>query len=176
MASAEELAKLIETTVRAVLSGIQGNGGSIGGGSGNKRILDPKGMNRVDAFSGKESQWREWAFQLRVAIKAMNSEVADIMSRCETDEDAHKLEDVELEFEDLAVTKAAGELYDILCLCLKGDPLILVQGVTSMNGFEAWGRLYRRHNPVTPARALQAMIAVMVPPKVKDVRELPNEI
>ena len=45
-----------------------------------------------------------------------------------------------------------------------------------MNGFEAWGKLYRRHNPVTPARALQAMIAAMVPPKVKDVRELPNEI
>ena len=45
-----------------------------------------------------------------------------------------------------------------------------------MNGFEAWGKLYRRHNPVTPARALRAMISVMVPPKVKDVRELPNEI
>ena len=45
-----------------------------------------------------------------------------------------------------------------------------------MKGFEAWGRLYRRHNPVTPASALQAMIAVMVPSKVKDVRELPNEI
>ena len=54
--------------------------------------------------------------------------------------------------------------------------MVLVQGVTSMNGFEAWGKLYRRHNPVTPARALQAMIAVMVPPKVKDVKELPNEI
>ena len=48
----------------------------------------------------------------------------------------------------------AGELYDILCLSLKGGPLILVQAVTSMNGFEAWGRIYRRYIPVTPARAL----------------------
>ena len=54
--------------------------------------------------------------------------------------------------------------------------MILAQGVTSMIGFEAWGRLYRRFNRVTPARALQAMIAVMVPQKVKDVKELPNEI
>ena len=45
-----------------------------------------------------------------------------------------------------------------------------------MNGFEAWARLYRRFSPVTPARALQAMISVMVPPKIKDSRELPNEI
>ena len=94
------------------------------------------------------------------------------MARAEVSEDAHKLEDLELEFESLAVTKVAGELYDLLCLCLKGDSLILVQGVASMNGFEAWGRLFRRFNPVTPARALQAMIAVMVPPKVKDVRDL----
>ena len=69
MASAEELAKLIESTVRAVLSGIQGNGGSVTGNAGKKRILDPKGMSRVDTFSGKESQWREWAFQLRVGHK-----------------------------------------------------------------------------------------------------------
>ena len=110
MTSPEEIAKLIETTVRAVLSDIRGNGGSIAGNSGKKRILDPKGMSRVDTFSGKESQWREWAFQLRVAIKAMDSEVADIMSRCEVDEEAHKLEDLELEFESLAVTKVAGEL------------------------------------------------------------------
>ena len=61
------------------------------------------------------------------------------MARVEVSEDARKLEDLELEFESLAVTKVAGELYDLLCLCLKGDPLILVQGVTSMNGFEAWG-------------------------------------
>ena len=73
--------------------------------------------------------------------------------------------DLKLEFESLAVTEVAGELDDLLCLCLKGDPLILVQGVTTMNGFGAWGRLFRRFNPVTPARALQAMIAVMVPPR-----------
>ena len=58
----------------------------------------------------------------------------------------------------------------------ESDPLVLVQSVTSMNGFEAWGKLHRRYNPVTPARALQAMIFVMVPSKVKDPKEIPAEI
>ena len=175
MASAEELAQLIEKTVKAVIEGLQSNpfGGARGG---SRRILEAKGVSRVDTFGGKEAQWREWAFQFKVAVKAMDASVAEILSKTEVDEDAHKLEDLELEYGSLEVGKAAGELYDLLCLCLKGDPLVLVQRVTSMNGFEAWGRLYRRHNPVTPARALQAMIAVMVPPKVKDVKELPNEI
>ena len=44
MASAEELAKLIESTVRAVLFGIQGAGGSVGGNPSNRRVLDPKGV------------------------------------------------------------------------------------------------------------------------------------
>ena len=42
MASAEELARLIESTVRAVLSGLQGSQNPIAGSSGNKKILDPK--------------------------------------------------------------------------------------------------------------------------------------
>ena len=174
MATAEEIAQLIEKTVQAVLAGIQAT--SFTGNKGNKRVLDAKGVSRVESFGGKEAQWKEWAFQFRVAIKAMEGTVAEIMSKVEVDEDGLKLDDLELEHSNLEVAKAAGELYDLLCLCLRGDPLVLVQGVTSMNGFEAWSRLYRRFSPMTPARALQAMISVMVPPKVKDVRDLPNEI
>ena len=173
MASAEEIAQLIERTVQAELSGLQGT--ALGGNRGGKRSLDAKGVSRVETFGGKEAQWREWAFQFRVAIKAMHNEVAGIMAKVEVEEEGHKLEDLALEFSSLEVTKAAGELCDVLCLCLRGDPLVLVQGVTSMNGFEAWEKWYRSFNPVTPARALQAMIAVMVPPTVKDLRDLPNE-
>ena len=177
MASAEELAQLIEQIVRAVLAGMNGGPAHSSTNAGpHRRVLEPKGVSRVDTFIGKEAHWKEWAFQFRVAIKAMESRASEIMAKVETQENAHVLEDLELEYSNLDVTKVAGELYDLLCLCLKGDPLILVQGVTSMNGFEAWGKLYRRFNPVTPARALQAMIAVMVPAKVKDVRDLPNEI
>ena len=183
MASAEELAQLIQETVRAVIAGMQGAGlqgasqpAANGNYGQNRRVLELKGVSRVDSFSGKESQWREWSFQLRVAVKAMEGVAAEIMSRVEQDDTAHDLAALELEFASKDITKLSGELYDILCLCLKGDPLVLVQGVTSLNGFEAWGKMYRRYNPVTPARALQAMIGVMVPGKVKDVKDLPGEI
>ena len=177
MASSEEIAQLIRETVRAVMEGMQGTGvPTATGGGHNRRILESKGVSRVDAFSGKETQWKEWSFQFRVAIKAMGSRVAIMMQKAELEEEGYDVDALELEYSNMDVTKVAGELYDLLCLCVKGDPLILVQGVVSMNGFQAWSRLYRRFNPVTPARALQAMIAVMVPQRVKDVRDLPNEI
>ena len=89
MTSPEDLARLIEQTVRAVLAGVQGAPQQTAGGySGgvNRRLLEAKGVSRVDTFTGKESQWKEWSFQFRVAIKAMDSRVSDIMSKCEGDE------------------------------------------------------------------------------------------
>ena len=96
MASAEEIALLIERTVQAVLSGLQST--ALAGNRGGRRILDAKGMSRVETFGGNEAQWREWAFQSRVAIKAMHNDVAGIMAKVEVEEDGHKLEDLELEF------------------------------------------------------------------------------
>ena len=122
MASAEELAALIENTVRAVLAGLQGQCSTAGTAHspGNKRILDAKGRSRVETFNGKEGQWREWAFQFRVAIKAMDSWVAEIMTKEEGKETNSTIEDLELEYGNLDVSKVAGELYDLLCLRVRG--------------------------------------------------------
>ena len=60
MATPEELATLIRETVKAVLEGMQGVGAqTANGGANNKRVLDSKGVSRVDAFGGKEAQWKE---------------------------------------------------------------------------------------------------------------------
>ena len=141
-----------------------------------RRVLEPKGVSRVDSYTGKEGSWREWSFQFRVAVKAMESSTVEILTKVEQDDKAHEVNDLELEYSELDVKKLAGELFDVLCLCLKGEPLVLVQSVVSMNGFEAWGKLYRRYNPITPASALQAMIFVMVSSKATDSKDVPSEI
>ena len=60
MTTAEELAQIIENTVRAVLAGT--NGGpthSTANAGSHRRVLEPKGVSRVDTFFGKETQWKE---------------------------------------------------------------------------------------------------------------------
>ena len=94
-------------------------------------------MSRVDAYTGKDGSWREWSFQFRVAVKAMEASTAEILGKVEQDDKAHDITDLELEYSELDIKNIAGELYDVLCLCLKGDPLVLVQSVISMTGFEA---------------------------------------
>ena len=78
------------------MSGIQESSTPFSGNRGPRRTLEPKGVSRVETFGGKESQWREWAFTFRVAIKAMDSEVAQMMAKTEASEDARKIEDLEL--------------------------------------------------------------------------------
>ena len=60
--SAEDLRTLIEATVRAVIAAqpqVAASSPAANGGGVNpnpRRLLDPKGVSRVDTFQGKESQ------------------------------------------------------------------------------------------------------------------------
>ena len=60
-------------------------------------------------------------------------------------------------------------MYSVLTSLVSGEALMIVRGVPHGDGWKAWGKLFNRYNPRTPARALMAMMAVMNPKKVKDV-------
>ena len=94
----EEISQLVEAAVGkavdAVLKGMPG-----GGGKGSRRVLEPKGIGRVDSYSGKEGTWREWSFQFRVAVKAMNRSAEEVLTKVERNDQAHVLEDLELEYD-----------------------------------------------------------------------------
>ena len=68
------------------------------------------------------------------------------------------------------------ELYAVLSSVTMGEAMTVVRAVANGNGWEAWSRLVNRFDPRTPAKALMAMMGVMQPRKVKDVRELPSAI
>ena len=93
--TAEEIAQLVESAVSravsAVLTGLQASSTTVGGTpkSSTRRTLESKGVSRVDTFTGKDGSWREWSFQFRVAIKAMEASTAEILSKTEPDEKAH---------------------------------------------------------------------------------------
>ena len=90
----EEIAALVEAAVSkavgTVLIGLQSTGAAFGSTNRiDKRVLEPKGVSRVDAYVGKEGTWREWSFQFRVAIKSMQTKVAEVLTKVESDDKAH---------------------------------------------------------------------------------------
>ena len=141
-----------------------------------RKTLDERYFRRIKVYEGKDTEWKEFQFQLKVAVRAASPEVAKLMEHVEKVGDEVDIDDLAMEFVDFKnvpdFEKAAGEVYDMLCLLVHGEASLVVQGIVDMNGFEAWRQLHWKYNPTTPARALQAMIEVMTPIKTKGPKEL----
>ena len=142
-----------------------------------RRILDEKFFRRVEKFGGGEKDWKDWCFQFKAAVRGASRVGIEIMRWVERTDSEQTGEDIDTQFVDEeSVDQIGGELYDILCSITSGEALTLVRTVTEMNGFVAWKALCKRFGPVTPARALAAMMEVMNPVKVTDVFLIPKAI
>ena len=138
--------------------------------------MDERHFRRIDKFDGAESKWKEWSFQMKTAIATINPKVRGLLEEIQKDP---KEVDWDLMFgtlNDEQVDQMSAELYGLMVLMTTGEALTVVRGVAGGNGWHAWQQLVIRYNPKTPARALMAMMAVMQPQKVKDVRELQGAV
>ena len=72
--------------------------------------------------------------------------------------------------------KLCAELYGTLTQTVGGEAMTIVRGVEDGNGWEVYWKLARRFDPRTPARALRAMMSVLQPKKITDIRELAKAI
>ena len=138
--------------------------------------MDERHFRRMEKFDGSENKWKEWSFQLKTSLGAVNPKARNLL------EDIHrhaKDPDWDTIFVDVSedhVTKIGAELYSLLVSLLSDEALMVVRGVVGGNGWEAWQKLAARFDPRTPARALRAMMLVMQPKKVKDVREMQSAV
>ena len=138
--------------------------------------MDERHFRRIDKFDGVESKWKEWSFQMKTAIASVNPKVRALLEEIQKDP---KGVDWDLMFGNLndhQVDQMSAELYGTWVLMTTGEALTVVRGVAGGNGWHAWQQLVVRYNPKTPARALVAMMSVMQPRKVKDVRELQGAV
>ena len=142
-----------------------------------RKVLDERQFRRMNAFSGGETNWKDWAFQFRAATRGADRRIVAVLEWIERSDDNVTVGELSDQFVDEPeLEQWSDELYDILCSVLNGESLAIIRGVPDMNGFMAWKRLYARFNPTTPAKALTAMLEVMNPQKVQDVYMIPKAI
>ena len=81
--------------------------------------------------------------------------------------------DFEMIFDDLQkdeVDRMGAEIYSTLSNLVTGEAMVVIRGVAQGDGWTVWSKLFNRFDPKTPAKALMAMMAVMNPKKVKNIR------
>ena len=114
---------------------------------------------------------------MKAAIRGASKETLEVMNFVERSPVDVTEEDLETKYVDWTDNEQiAGELYDLLCSLTVGEALTLVRTVTWMNGFVAWRALYKRFNPITPARCLSALLDVICPVRIMDVTLIPKAI
>ena len=147
-----------------------------------KEVFHPKTYSRLEKFSGEDSQWQEWVFNLIMTTKKVSKEVGEAMERiileCGTKLEMAIVKGIVKD--DGLMNKYGAEMFAILCELTGGEANAVVRGVNFKGmghcGFCAFYALNQRFNPKTPARTLQFLQLVVNPPKVKDIRLLPKAI
>eukprot|EP00974_Lingulodinium_polyedra_P044531 4272323-Lingulodinium_polyedra.AAC.1 len=87
---------------------------------------------------------------------------SDIYDYLEEDADARDPDGIR---DDLERWSAA--LKNRLAQGLEGAAYVVQSAVEGSNGFETWRRVVKKYDPKTPTRAMQLMVRVMVPGKLK---------
>jgi hypothetical protein len=168
MVSMAEVTSMIEAAVKGALAHAARKDHSAG-------HLDERHFRRVDKFSGDPIKWREWAFQFKTAVGAVNNKTRELLEEIQKFPKDPNWEDIFQETTEEDKKKMSAELYNLIVTLVAGEALTVVRGVAG-DGWEAWHKLLVRFDPKTPARALRMMMSVMQPRRVKDVRELQSAL
>jgi hypothetical protein len=138
-------------------------------------------VKELGEFDGNEDKYVSWAFKAKIAIKAENRFLYEVIEETEKYDNEIILKDIEsttpFKMErGYDLEKWAIELYDALGKKLDGDALTTLQNVELMNGFEVWRLLQKESNPTSPAMVLRALVGVVVPKKTASIRTLSKDI
>ena len=176
--SAANLAELLQRQHEATAELMKDIIGRTGGTGQSRRSLDERYFRRLLPFEGVNQSWKDWSFQFKAAVKVASKDVAEIIDWIERQQGDVCVDEVILHThgDEDNMKKLASELYDVLCMLLKGEPLLLLQGIVGMDGFKAWQKINQKYNPVTPAKALMTLIEAVTPTKVKALKDLPGAI
>jgi hypothetical protein len=175
----EDITRIVEIAVRSAVAAQRPTTQS----AFEKGHLDERFFRRVEKFDGSgKSNWREFAFQFKVAVGMVNPRARRILEDIQKkgkDVDFTEVFNGDDETEDIPaehLQKMGTELYAMLSSLVTGEAMTVVRGVMSGDGWMAWSKLNVRFDPRTPAKALISMLAVMSPKKLKEVSALASAI
>lgn len=138
--------------------------------------LDERHFRRIETFKGKDAEWKDWIFRFHAALARAEPGIHDILKWVERAHDGVTAEEIDVEFVEEDTSRYAAELFGQLVQLTDAEALTAVKGAVNQNGFLAWKNLYRRYNPITPARALATLAQVLKVSRVSDVCLLPKAI
>ena len=101
--------------------------------------MDTRVLGKPKNFDGQQENRQDWSFAVRAYLSCLTETMADLLDAAEKSQETIELGPLPEE-----VKAEARQLYYILALQCNGNALHVVK---KNNGFEAWRRMFQRHEP-----------------------------
>ena len=115
-----------------------------------RNSIDVKSLVKLEKYAGEEEQFQTFKWQLCIAVRVMNPDIAARLEWVEK----HLQADFTMSRLDPPDKILSNEAYSLLALLCTDQALDFVQSAEENNGFEAWKHLCR-------ARLLRSSVALL---------------
>ena len=124
-----------------------------------RSVVDPKILERVKDFSGKDEDFAEWFVKIKSLASLLN--VGDEMQAAVDEADESTVEMTALP--DDEVRDKARAVYHILLQACSGKAFTIVRQVQDANGFLVWRRLVNEYRPEVATRHNAMLMSLLTP-------------
>ena len=124
-------------------------------------LMDWHRVERPSVYDGDDRGWREWKFKLENWVTLLDARMPRFMQLA-AEQDVEVPIQTEVEWHALQV-----QLYVVLASYLSGSALKIHESIPERNGFEAWRRLVREHEPKLVHQKLVLWERILNPPFTK---------
>jgi len=134
--------------------------GTGGGGAAPRRQgfgVDTRMLGRPDVFIGEDARWPDWSTVVRAYSSVCNDKLAVAMPLAETSAN----QPVNANITDPDTQAASTQLYFMLVLVTRGEPLNIVVNAGSGEGLVAWKHLVERYEGATATRLAGTLLQLM---------------
>jgi len=119
--------------------------------------VDTRMLGRPDVFVGDDSRWPDWSTVVRAYSNVCNEKLAIAMPLAESTPD----QPLNVTITDPETVAASTQLYYMLVLVTRAEPLNIVVNSGSGEGLVAWKRLVERYEGATATRLAGTLLQLM---------------
>ena len=122
----------------------------------NNTVVDTRLLGKPDTFNGEEAKWADWKVLFKAYTSVVSPRMAALMHAAESTQD-----DVGLSALGEPDAATARQLYYILLLLCRQQPLTMVVNAGEGEGAKAWRTLYEHFEPTVRTRTAGLLMNIL---------------
>jgi hypothetical protein len=129
----------------------------VGGPPPTQTKVDTRTLGKPDMFTGEEQKWQDWKTVVSAYCSVVDSQMGVIMDSIATGASTN-LANIGLTSSE---TMMSAQLFYILVMITRGQPLTMVTNMGTSEGFLAWEKLIESYEPTVRTKQAGQLLGIL---------------